>query len=114
MDDWQNLEAYVKTGSEKAFGELVARYSGIVYSACLRQLHDPHLADDATQAVFLVLARKAKTLPKGVVLSGWLFKAARYAAVDVVRREARRWTVVTPIAVRSRRSGRRLRTQRLR
>jgi DNA-directed RNA polymerase specialized sigma24 family protein len=58
------LQQYVQTRSPEAFKALVDRYGGGVYAQCLRQLRgDPHLAEDVTQAVFMVLARKSASLP---------------------------------------------------
>jgi len=90
MKDPELLTQYVKHGSEQAFSELVARYTDIVYSACLRQLRDPGLAEDATQAVFVALAKKAPHLTGRDVLSGWLLRAAKFAALNSVKMEERR------------------------
>ena len=57
--DSELLRRWVSEGCEDAFRDLVARHSGMVYSACARWLGDDHLAEDAAQAVFIVLARKA-------------------------------------------------------
>ena len=84
------LTEYVRTRSEQAFAELVSRYSGLVYSAALRQVRDRHLAEDVTQSAFLLLAEKAPSLPEGTVLGGWLFNAARFLSGNVVKKEARR------------------------
>ncbi|MGB7746661.1 MAG: sigma-70 family RNA polymerase sigma factor [Verrucomicrobiia bacterium] len=90
MHDMALLRDYAQGQSEPAFAELVRRYVNLVYSAALRQLRDPHLAEEATQAVFVVLARKAGRLPRNTVLSGWLLKATRYAANSQIRSASRR------------------------
>ncbi len=88
--DWELLQEYACRASEEAFAQIVRRYVDLVWSVCLRDLHDRHLAEDATQAVFLVLARKARTLKRGTVLAGWLFRTAQFVARDAVKQEARR------------------------
>jgi RNA polymerase sigma factor (sigma-70 family) len=93
FDDRQLLQQYAREGSEAAFGELVARHVNLVYSAALRRTNgDAHLAQDVAQLVFTDLARKAGSLPKGVVLSGWLHRASRFAAAQLMRTEQRRMT----------------------
>src|SRR5688500_4317358 len=82
------LAEYVRTRSEQAFAELVGRYSGLVYSAALRQVRDRHLAEDVTQSAFLLLAEKAPSLPEGTVLGGWLYNAARFISGNVVKKQA--------------------------
>jgi len=90
MDDWQTLRNYVDHNSDEAFAALMARYLGLVYSVCRRELTDDQSAEDVTQAVFLLLARKAPTLRRGVILSGWLFQTARYAAKNARLQAQRR------------------------
>jgi RNA polymerase sigma factor (sigma-70 family) len=90
MDDAALLHQYVSTGSQPAFAELVSRHIDTVYAACLRQVRDRHLAEDVTQAVFVILAKKAGSLRVQVELAGWLVKAARYASLSALRDAARR------------------------
>lgn len=90
MDDWELLQAYAKNCSETAFAELVQRHLNWVYSVAVRQVGDLHLAKDVTQAVFVLLARKAASLRSGTILSGWLFHTARFVAARAVRAEQRR------------------------
>jgi len=90
MNDWDLIEAYARERSESAFKALVERHSGLVYGSALRQLRDPQLAQDVTQAVFVLLARKAASLRRGIVLSGWLFRTTRFLSLRVMRSEQRR------------------------
>lgn len=92
-DDEQLLRQYTEECSESAFGELVTRYIDLVYSAALRVVNgDAHFAQDVTQAVFMDLARKARSLPRGVVLAGWLHRHTCYTAATAIRTERRRRT----------------------
>ena len=92
-DDEQLLHAYARERSESAFGELVTRHIDFVYSAALRVVNgDSHLAQDVTQTVFIDLARKAGSLPRDVVLAGWLHRHTCYTAAKAVRTERRRQT----------------------
>lgn len=77
-------------GEQAAFGELCGRYVDGVYAAAVRQLGDGHLAEDVTQAVFLILARKAGALRGKVVLAAWLHRTTRYCAANARRVRANR------------------------
>ncbi|HEY4414532.1 MAG TPA: sigma-70 family RNA polymerase sigma factor [Verrucomicrobiae bacterium] len=90
MNDTELLREYARSASDSAFAALVERHAGIVYSAALRQVRDPHHAQDITQAVFVVLARKAGRLARHPSLAGWLLLATRYAANAHIRAAVRR------------------------
>ena len=84
------LAEFVKNGSESAFTALVARYVNLVYSTALRHTNNPHHAEEITQAVFILLARKAGRISAKAVLSGWLYQAARLTAANYRRDNQRR------------------------
>jgi RNA polymerase sigma factor (sigma-70 family) len=88
--DMELVARFVKHGSEEAFRELVGRHIALVYSVALRHTGNPHHAEEISQAVFVILARRAKSLRKGVVLSGWLYHTARLTAANFQRAEFRR------------------------
>jgi RNA polymerase sigma factor (sigma-70 family) len=89
-DDKALLQEYVELGSEEAFAALVTRHVNKVYSVALRHTGKPHEAEEITQVVFIILAKKSRKLARGVVLSGWLYHTARLASVTLIRSEVRR------------------------
>lgn len=89
MDDQALLREYAQHDSQAAFAALVSRHAGLVYSAALRQVRDPHLAEEITQVVFIILSRKAARLSDSTVLVGWRFKTTRYTALAQTRAIAR-------------------------
>src|SRR6266850_162812 len=89
MDDMQLIQQYAQTGCQDSFEQLVTRHMDWVFSICLRGVKDRHLAEDVTQAVFIILARKAKSMTPNTVLRGWLFKAARFAVADALKKQNR-------------------------
>lgn len=89
-DDMTLVQEYAQNNSEQAFTTLVSRHVNLVYSVALRQAHDPHLAEEITQGVFILLARKAKSLSSQTILSGWLCRTARYIAADALKIQRRR------------------------
>jgi RNA polymerase sigma factor (sigma-70 family) len=90
MDDTALLREYAASNSEAAFAELVSRRAGLVYSAALRQVGDPHLAEEVTQVVFIILAQKARQFSEKTILAGWLFKTTRFVALAQSRAIAKR------------------------
>jgi RNA polymerase sigma factor (sigma-70 family) len=90
MEDIELLQEYATQNSEPAFESLVSRHVNMVYSVALRQLGNPHHAEEVTQAVFVILAKKSRSLRKGTILSGWLYQTARLTARNFLRGEIRR------------------------
>ncbi len=90
MNDYELLRDHARNGSQAAFTQLVERHLGLVYSAARRQVGNAHLAEDISQQVFTLLARKAGRLGADTVLSAWLYRTARHLASETVRREVRR------------------------
>jgi RNA polymerase sigma factor (sigma-70 family) len=92
-DDMELVRECAARQSEQAFDTLVSRNVSLVHSAALRQLRDPHLTEEITQTVFIILARKAGSLNPKTILPGWLYRTTRYvsaAALKIQRRRERR------------------------
>lgn len=108
-DDMALVREYAASQSEPAFAKLVARHLDFVYSSALRRTGDAALSGDVAQAVFIILARKAGALAKGwprrlvanlnplggggaaaTSLTGWLYRAAQFAAADALKQRRRR------------------------
>ncbi len=98
ISDADLLQRFATAGSDasgdtahEAFAQLVDRHLDMVYRVAVRELGgNASLAEDVAQAVFMVLAAKARTLLKVRSLAGWLHHVTRCAAVDARRRESRR------------------------
>jgi len=90
MDESGLLREYVERDSEEAFAALVSRNVNKVYSVALRQTGNPQAAEEITQAVFAIVARKARALAGHKCFSGWLYQTARLTAVTFIRSEIRR------------------------
>ena len=88
--DLQLLERYTRQNAEDAFAEIVRRHLDLVFSAALRQVRSPQLAEEVAQSAFTDLARQAHRLAPDTVLTAWLYQVTRRTAIDVVRREVRR------------------------
>src|SRR5580658_8132182 len=87
--DTELLQDFIRQKSDQAFARIVARYSNLVYAAALRQVRDPGMAEDVTQSAFLVLARKAASVPEKR-LAGWLLTTTRLCALDALKKQSRR------------------------
>lgn len=90
LTDEDLLRRYVRQHSAEAFGELGRRYANLVFSACLRETRDRTLAEDAAQAVFLLLSQKAHTLRNPKKLPSWLFSVAVLTSKNLMKSERRR------------------------
>jgi RNA polymerase sigma factor (sigma-70 family) len=91
--DTELLQRYVGAHDQAAFATLVHRYGTAIYRSCLRQLADPSGADDAAQATFLVLERRAPELVRAFrspELSTWLFRTARLVCANALRHRSLR------------------------
>ncbi|MFO0797391.1 MAG: sigma-70 family RNA polymerase sigma factor [Gemmataceae bacterium] len=88
--DRELVRRFVLDRSEAAFADLMARHGPMVLAVCRRHLRDPHAADDAFQATFLVLARRAATVKWKDSIAGWLFEVASRVGRKAAAREARR------------------------
>jgi RND family efflux transporter MFP subunit len=84
--DAQLLGRFVADRDEAAFELLLWRHARLVFAVCLRVLHDPHDAEDAFQATFLALARRAGRIAKREAVAGWLHKVAYRTALTAARR----------------------------
>src|SRR5262245_55765251 len=88
--DEECLRRFLSDRDEASFAALVRRHGPMVLRVCRRVTHDSHLAEDVTQAVFLVLAHKAASVRKAESLGCWLhgvaLRLARRAKAEAVRR----------------------------
>ena len=90
VSDGQLLRWFVVWQDARAFEALVRRHGPMVLSVCRRLLGDDHDAEDAFQATFLVLARKAGVIGKPDLLAGWLYRVATRTAAKARVQAARR------------------------
>src|ERR1700753_748375 len=90
MDDSVLLRRYAENHSNEAFAALGTRHVNLVYSVALRQVGNPHQAEEITQAVFIILAKKAGQLRHEQALTSSLFQTTRLTANNFLRSEFRR------------------------
>jgi RNA polymerase sigma factor (sigma-70 family) len=86
----QALHHFAATRDPTAFAKLVNAHINLVYAAARRQVTDPATADDVTQNVFILLAKKAPRLARGTLIPGWLLRTTRFCAADANRERKRR------------------------
>jgi RNA polymerase sigma factor (sigma-70 family) len=87
--DAQLLESFVVEKDDAALEELIWRHGPLVYNVCRRVLQHAHDVENAFQATFLILVRKAATIRNGATIGGWLYQVARRVALraQVARRQ---------------------------
>jgi RNA polymerase sigma factor (sigma-70 family) len=90
MPDAELVKAYTRESSEQAFHALVQRHVDLVHATALRQMGDSGIAQEITQNVFLVLARKAPRLAGRETLAGWLHRTTILECKARFRAELRR------------------------
>ncbi len=91
------LERYIHQRDEAAFAALVTRHGAMVLRLCRRILGDAHEAEDAFQAAFLILARKAHSLKQPDALAAWLYGVARRVALKARGQSNRRRSAAAPL-----------------
>lgn len=89
MQEMDLLRKYAQDKDQQAFAELVRLHGDWVYSSARRRLGDEHLAEDVTQAVFLLLAGRARRLGNYAYLAGWLFTTLCYCVKELKRHRSR-------------------------
>ncbi len=90
LTDDQLLHRFAEHRDAEAFGRLVERHARLVHATCRRETGDDGLAEDASQTVFLLLAKKARSLRAERSLASWLFATSRLASRNLLREERRR------------------------
>jgi RNA polymerase sigma factor (sigma-70 family) len=84
------LRLFAETQDESCFATFVQRHIGFVYAVSARRLRDPHAAQDATQAVFVALARKAGAVARCPSVIGWLHRSAVFETRNIMRAQGNR------------------------
>src|SRR5258708_6113456 len=90
MTDGELLERFIAQGDDAAFAALVRRHGAMVLAVCRRILGNHHDAEDAFQATFLVLVRKADSIRPGGMVGNWLYGVACQTAVKARAGAAKR------------------------
>src|ERR1700683_5084582 len=90
VDDRILLGKYVQESSEESFRTLMLRYADLVFGACKRILGNAELAEDAAQAVFILLAKNSRKLANRDSLAGWLYTCSIQVSKTMARNERTR------------------------
>jgi len=90
LSDTQLLGAFLANREDSAFEAILRRHGPLVFGVCRRVLRDRHLAEDAFQATFLVLVRKAGAVRTQTSLGSWLYKVAYRTAMKALAMKLRR------------------------
>jgi RNA polymerase sigma factor (sigma-70 family) len=89
--DWPLLDRYLETGDQAAFRALVDAHVALVFNLARREFRgNPGHAQDVAQTVFLILARKGRSIPRHKTLVAWLYQTTRYCCANLARMESRR------------------------
>jgi RNA polymerase sigma factor (sigma-70 family) len=97
LTDAQLLESFLSRRDEAAFAALVQRHGPLVFGTCRRVLGHVQDAEDAFQATFLLLARKAASIIRRELIAGWLYRVAYRTALEARAARARRRTRETQV-----------------
>ena len=89
VNDIDLMREYTERNSEPAFAELVRRHVNMVYSVAMRYAGKSEDAEDVTQAVFIILAKKAASLRERKTLTGWLYETTRFTGARLLRSNTR-------------------------
>ena len=90
LTDGQLLECFISHRDDAAFAALVHRHGGMVWAVCRRLLQNHHDAEDAFQATFLVLVRRAASIVPREMLPNWLYGVAHQTALKARATAAKR------------------------
>lgn len=93
------LRDFVETRSEEAFAELASEFGGLVFSSALRRTGERELAEEITQSVFAILARKAVAAARHPSLAGWLFTVTKLESAKAMRSRHRHQRKIAALAL---------------
>src|ERR1700722_8577274 len=101
LNDGQLLDCFLAQGEEAAFEALVRRHGPMVLGVCRRVIGNHHDAEDAFQATFLVLVRKATSIRPSGMVGNWLYGVAHRTALEARRSIAKRRAKEAQVAPRT-------------